>query len=64
MRKQWIPGALLRFFKRLGTRLGEGACPVVRVAVSNEDFIFGKTLNVEAQCLLISDELFQWFIQV
>ena len=21
MRKQWIPGALLRFFKRLGTRL-------------------------------------------
>ena len=23
MRKQWIPGALLRFFKRLGTRLGK-----------------------------------------
>ena len=24
MRKQWIPGALLRFFKRLGTRLHWG----------------------------------------
>ena len=26
MRKQWIPGALLRFFKRLGTRLCGSLC--------------------------------------
>ena len=29
MRKQWIPGALLRFFKRLGTRLDVPLAPLI-----------------------------------